>query len=55
MIDMFSIMLTHVLMLIAGWRLLARPDLEDDAAPRARQRAAWSAGTAASQRDATDA
>ena len=30
MIDNFAIGLTHGLMLLAAWRLLARPDLEDD-------------------------
>jgi len=36
MIDNFALGLTHVLMLIAAWRLLRRPDLnrEGDAAPR---------------------
>ena len=33
MIDNFAIGLTHGLMLLAAWRLLARPDLEDDEAP----------------------
>ncbi len=32
MIDMFSLGLSHGLMLLAAWRLLSRPDLEDDAA-----------------------
>jgi hypothetical protein len=30
MIDNFAIALTHGLMLLAAWRLLSRPDLEDD-------------------------
>jgi hypothetical protein len=37
MIDNFALGLTHVLMLLAAWRLLSRPDLADDdaaAAPR---------------------
>jgi len=36
MIDNFGIALTHVLMMIAAWRLLRRPDLdrEGDAAPK---------------------
>ncbi len=39
MIDTFTLALTHVLMLVAAWRLLARPDLDDDAAgPEAEQR-----------------
>ncbi|GLS99458.1 hypothetical protein GCM10007897_08380 [Sphingobium jiangsuense] len=34
MIDTFSILLSHGLLLVAFWRLLARPDLDDeDAAP----------------------
>ena len=33
MIDNFALMLTHGLMLVAAWRLLSRPDLDDDAAP----------------------
>jgi hypothetical protein len=32
MIDLFSLGLSHGLMLIAAWRLLSRPDLEDDKA-----------------------
>jgi hypothetical protein len=36
MIDHFALGLTHGLMLLAAWRLLFRPDLEDDdAAPDA--------------------
>lgn len=36
MIDNIALGLTHVLMLVAAWRLLRRPDLdrEGDAAPR---------------------
>lgn len=33
MIDNFALGLTHVLMLLAAWRLLSRPDLGDDDAP----------------------
>lgn len=32
MIDNFAIAVTHGLMLLAAWRLLSRPDLEDDGA-----------------------
>jgi len=32
MIDNFALGLTHGLMLLAAWRLLARPDLDDDGA-----------------------
>jgi hypothetical protein len=34
-IDNFALGLTHALMLLAAWRLLSRPDLDDDDAPRA--------------------
>jgi hypothetical protein len=30
MIDNFSLALTHGLMLLAAWRLLSRPGLDDD-------------------------
>ena len=30
MIDNFSLALTHGLLLIVAWRLLSRPDLDDD-------------------------
>jgi hypothetical protein len=34
MIDNFALGVTHVLMLLAAWRLLSRPDLgDDDASP----------------------
>lgn len=33
MIDNFVLALTHGLMLLAAWRLLSRPDLQDDGAP----------------------
>ncbi len=38
MIDNFALALTHGLMLLAAWRLISRPDLEDDDAPPAPQR-----------------
>jgi hypothetical protein len=38
MIDNFAIAVTHGLMLLAAWRLLQRPDLEDDDAPRTPRR-----------------
>jgi hypothetical protein len=41
MIDNFAIAVTHGLMLLAAWRLLSRPDLEDDAA-RPGDRKGWS-------------
>lgn len=36
MIDNFSLGLTHALMLYAAWRLLRRPDLDNEAAPEDR-------------------
>lgn len=36
MIDHFALALTHGLMLLAAWRLLFRPDLDDDEAPPAK-------------------
>jgi len=38
MIDLFALGLTHGLMILAAWRLLSRPDLEDDDAPRTPRR-----------------
>jgi hypothetical protein len=38
MIDNFALGLTHGLMLLAAWRLIARGDLEDDEAPRTPRR-----------------
>jgi hypothetical protein len=38
MIDNFALGLTHVLMLLAAWRLLSRPDLGDDDASRTPRR-----------------
>lgn len=44
MIDTLALALTHGLMLLAAWRLLSRPDLDDDNAdpvkPAHRSRAA---------------
>jgi hypothetical protein len=31
MIDNFALALTHGLLLLVAWRLLSRPDLDDDA------------------------
>ncbi|HEY0111722.1 MAG TPA: hypothetical protein VGB59_01085 [Allosphingosinicella sp.] len=33
MIDNFALALSHGLMLLVAWRLLSRPDLEDDDVP----------------------
>ncbi len=41
MIDNFALGLTHGLLLLVAWRLLARPDLDDDAAPPAPARKGW--------------
>jgi hypothetical protein len=35
MIDNFALAISHGLILLAVWRLLRRPDLNDDAAPPA--------------------
>jgi hypothetical protein len=47
MIDNFALGLTHGLLLLVAWRLLSRPDLDDDAAavpaPPARK-ARWDLG-----------
>ncbi|HVQ08641.1 MAG TPA: hypothetical protein VMS43_09420 [Allosphingosinicella sp.] len=34
MIDNFALALSHGLLALAAWRLLSRPDLDDDEAPR---------------------
>ena len=34
MIDTFALALTHCLLILAAWRLLARPDLDDSVAPK---------------------
>ena len=36
MIDNFALGLTHGLMMLAAWRLMSRPDLDDDSAPAER-------------------
>jgi hypothetical protein len=42
MIDNFSILLAHGLLLFAAWRLLGRPDLDNEDAPRvAKQNRGW--------------
>lgn len=40
MIDNFSLALTHGLLLYAAWRLLKRPDLNDEAA-QPEQKRGW--------------
>ncbi len=46
MIDNFALGLTHGLMILAAWRLLSRPDLDDDMAspPDASERPKWRLG-----------
>jgi len=41
MIDLFSLGLSHGLMLLAAWRLLFRPDLDDDSAGAESSRPRW--------------
>ncbi|MBB4640912.1 hypothetical protein [Rhizorhapis suberifaciens] len=36
MIDNFSLLLSHGLILLAAWRLLFRPDLDKEASPGSR-------------------
>jgi hypothetical protein len=33
LIDLFSLALTHGLMMLAAWRLMSRPDLDREAEP----------------------
>jgi hypothetical protein len=35
MVDLFALALTHGLLALAAWRLLLRPDLDQDPAPGA--------------------
>jgi hypothetical protein len=48
MIDSFSLALTHGLLLLVAWRLLFRPDLDEDPAPGAEpgvaKRRGWTFG-----------
>jgi hypothetical protein len=41
MIDNFALALSHGLLLLAAWRLLFRPDLDDDAAPSETPKPDW--------------
>lgn len=43
MIDLFSLGLSHGLMLLAAWRLLSRPDLNDDDAKPGDTASPWGA------------
>ncbi len=49
MIDNFAIAVTHGLMLLAAWRLLSRPDLDDDSAPRDRMKGWLNSGRKAEE------
>ena len=44
MIDNFALAVSHGLMLLAAWRLLSRPDLDDDSAPRSAKRGWFAKG-----------
>lgn len=41
MIDTFALLLSHGLILLAAWRLIQRPDLDDDSAPPAAPKPRW--------------
>jgi hypothetical protein len=41
MIDNFALLLSHALILLAAWRLVQRPDLDDDEAPPVPQPPRW--------------
>jgi hypothetical protein len=41
MIDNFALAISHGLILVAAWRLVRRPDLDDDDAPRAAPAPRW--------------
>jgi hypothetical protein len=41
MIDNFALALSHGLLMLAAWRLLFRPDLQDDEAPAQPPKPDW--------------
>jgi hypothetical protein len=41
MIDIFALGLTHALMALAAWRLMARADLDREGAPEEPRRKSW--------------
>jgi hypothetical protein len=41
MIDNFALLLSHGLILLAAWRLVQRPDLDDDDAPAEPRPVRW--------------
>jgi hypothetical protein len=43
MIDNFALALSHGLLMLAAWRLLARPDLDEDGAPATPAKPDWRA------------
>jgi hypothetical protein len=51
MIDNFALALSHGLLMLAAWRLLSRPDLEDDSAPRDAKSGWFGQSGQASERD----
>jgi hypothetical protein len=51
MIDNFALALSHGLLMLAAWRLLSRPDLDDDAAPREAGSGWFGRGGKADERD----
>lgn len=55
MIDNFALALSHGLLLLAAWRLIFRPDLDEDGAPvppPANRRSLWKrAGAKAGERE----
>ena len=52
MIDNFALALSHGLLLLAAWRLLSRPDLDDPDAPPPPPPAPRSRGFPGARRDA---
>ena len=55
MIDLFTLALTHGLIVLALWRLLFRPELDGEDAPAAPRRAWQRDGSAAGGEDQSDA
>ncbi|MEA3016562.1 MAG: hypothetical protein QOI38_1284 [Sphingomonadales bacterium] len=44
MIDTFALLVSHGLILLAAWRLVQRPDLDNDDAPSAPRPMRWRIG-----------
>ncbi|HYG29804.1 MAG TPA: hypothetical protein VD887_06270 [Allosphingosinicella sp.] len=44
MIDNFALLVSHGLILLAAWRLVQRPDLDDDDAPAGPRPLRWRIG-----------